>query len=123
VDAPVESPGTVRHENPFTGDMVDGDGVPEALHSTSWWSDGPQSGSGEMAAVIPSSPPWPADPLRLHRTFRRDARSGRHVAGADRSGQSASESSSGGASCGPLSDTTSPTTQTAGGRMPSSTTT
>ena len=52
VDAPVESRGTVRYENPFTGEQVDGYGVPESMATTSWWSDGPQPGSGQMAVVL-----------------------------------------------------------------------
>lgn len=52
VDAPVETRGTVRYENPFTGEMVDGYGVPESMRTTSWWSDGPQPGSGRMAVIL-----------------------------------------------------------------------
>jgi hypothetical protein len=52
VDAPVEARGTTRYENPFTGRRVDGYGVPESMHTTSWWSDGPQPGSGQMAVVL-----------------------------------------------------------------------
>jgi Sortase domain len=52
VDAEVESRGTVSYENPFTGQQVDGYGVPESMHTTSWWSDGPQPGSGQMAVVL-----------------------------------------------------------------------
>jgi hypothetical protein len=52
VDAEVESRGTTRYENPFTGQRVDGYGVPESMHPTSWWSDGPQPGSGQMAVVL-----------------------------------------------------------------------
>lgn len=52
VDTPVESRGTVRYENPFTGQMVDGYGVPESMATTSWWSDGPMPGSGQMAVIL-----------------------------------------------------------------------
>jgi sortase (surface protein transpeptidase) len=52
VDAPVESRGTVRTTNPFTGQVVDGYGVPESMSTTSWWSDGPRPGSGRMAVVL-----------------------------------------------------------------------
>jgi hypothetical protein len=52
VDAEVESRGTVSYENPFTGQQVDGYGVPESMATTSWWSDGPQPGSGQMAVVL-----------------------------------------------------------------------
>jgi Sortase domain len=52
VDAAVESRGTVRYRNPFTGQMVDGYGVPESMRTTSWWSDGPRPGSGQMAVVL-----------------------------------------------------------------------
>jgi hypothetical protein len=52
VDAPVEARGTSRYENPFTGRQVDGYGVPESMHTTAWWSDGPQPGSGQMAVVL-----------------------------------------------------------------------
>lgn len=52
VDTPVESRGTVRYENPFTGQQVDGYGVPESMRTTSWWSDGPQPGSGAMAVIL-----------------------------------------------------------------------
>ncbi len=52
VDTPVETRGTVRYENPFTGEMVDGYGVPESMETTSWWSDGPQPGSGQMAVIL-----------------------------------------------------------------------
>jgi len=52
VDALVEARGTVRYKNPFTGAMVDGYGVPSSMHTTSWWSDGPQPGSGAMAVIL-----------------------------------------------------------------------
>ena len=52
VDAPVEARGTTRYQNPFTGQQVDGYGVPESMHTTAWWSDGPQPGSGQMAVVL-----------------------------------------------------------------------
>jgi hypothetical protein len=48
----VESRGTVSYENAFTGQPVTGFGVPESLETTSWWSDGPQPGSGQMAVVL-----------------------------------------------------------------------
>lgn len=52
VDTVVEARGTVTYENPFTGQSVPGYGVPESLGTTSWWSDGPQPGSGQMAVVL-----------------------------------------------------------------------
>jgi hypothetical protein len=52
VDAPVEARGTVRTTNPFTGQVVDGFGVPASMTATSWWSDGPRPGSGQMAVVL-----------------------------------------------------------------------
>jgi hypothetical protein len=52
VDAPVEHRGTVRTENPFTHQVVSGYGVPESMRTTSWWSDGPQPGSGRMAVIL-----------------------------------------------------------------------
>ncbi len=52
VDTVVESRGTVRYENPFTGQQVDGYGVPESMRTTSWWSDGPLPGSGRMAVIL-----------------------------------------------------------------------
>jgi hypothetical protein len=52
VDAAVESRGTVQYENAFTGRPVTGFGVPESMATTSWWSDGPQPGSGQMAVVL-----------------------------------------------------------------------
>lgn len=52
VDAPVESRGTVRYDNPFTGQEVDGYGVPASMWTTSWWSDGPRPGSGQMAVIL-----------------------------------------------------------------------
>ena len=52
VDAEVESRGTVRYDNPFTGQAVDGYGVPESMATTSWWSDGPAPGSGRMAVIL-----------------------------------------------------------------------
>ncbi|SDF18699.1 Sortase family protein [Blastococcus fimeti] len=52
VDTPVESRGTVQYENPFTGQTVDGYGVPESMRTTSWWSDGPMPGSGQMAVIL-----------------------------------------------------------------------
>lgn len=52
VDTVVESRGTVQYENPFTGAPVEGYGVPESLRTTSWWSDGPQPGSGQMAVIL-----------------------------------------------------------------------
>jgi sortase (surface protein transpeptidase) len=52
VQAPVEQRGTVEYTNPFTGQQVAGYGVPEDMATTSWWSDGPQPGSGQMAVVL-----------------------------------------------------------------------
>ncbi|SDF61919.1 Sortase family protein [Blastococcus aurantiacus] len=52
VDTVVESRGTVQYENPFTGQPVAGYGVPESMETTSWWSDGPQPGSGQMAVIL-----------------------------------------------------------------------
>jgi hypothetical protein len=52
VDAPVEHRGTVRTRNPFTGQVVDGYGVPDSMRTTSWWSDGPRPGSGRMAVIL-----------------------------------------------------------------------
>ncbi|GAB3317576.1 hypothetical protein GCM10027451_35600 [Geodermatophilus aquaeductus] len=52
VDTAVESRGTVRYENPFTGRTVDGYGVPRSMRTTSWWSDGPAPGSGQMAVLL-----------------------------------------------------------------------
>ena len=52
VRAPVEARGTVRSRNPFTGQMVDGFGVPASMHTTAWWSDGPKPGSGQMAVIL-----------------------------------------------------------------------
>jgi hypothetical protein len=52
VDAPVESRGTVRYDNPFTGQPVEGYGVPGSMWATSWWSDGPRPGSGRMAVIL-----------------------------------------------------------------------
>ncbi|MGY2127108.1 class F sortase [Blastococcus sp. SYSU DS0617] len=52
VDTIVESRGTVQYENPFTGAQVDGYGVPESMRTTSWWSDGPLPGSGQMAVIL-----------------------------------------------------------------------
>lgn len=52
VRAPVEARGTVRSKNPFTGQVVDGFGVPASMHTTAWWSDGPEPGSGRMAVVL-----------------------------------------------------------------------
>nr|WP_246324380.1 class F sortase [Petropleomorpha daqingensis] len=52
VDATVEPRGTVRYDNPFTGQEVDGYGVPRSMWTTAWWSDGPQPGSGSMAVVL-----------------------------------------------------------------------
>ncbi|MGY2067191.1 class F sortase [Blastococcus sp. SYSU DS0619] len=52
VDTVVESRGTVTYENPFTGRTVEGYGVPESMGTTSWWSDGPAPGSGQMAVVL-----------------------------------------------------------------------
>lgn len=52
VDTSVESRGTVQYENPFTGEQVAGYGVPESMRTTSWWSDGPQPGSGRMAVIL-----------------------------------------------------------------------
>ncbi|MEI4272506.1 class F sortase [Klenkia sp. LSe6-5] len=52
VEAPVEQRGTVEYTNPFTGQQVAGYGVPEDMAATSWWSDGPQPGSGQMAVVL-----------------------------------------------------------------------
>ncbi|GHE12022.1 class F sortase [Klenkia taihuensis] len=52
VQAPVEQRGTVEYTNPFTGQQVAGYGVPEDMAVTSWWSDGPEPGSGQMAVVL-----------------------------------------------------------------------
>jgi hypothetical protein len=52
VDTTVEPRGTVQYDNPFTGQQVDGYGVPQSMWTTSWWSDGPQPGSGGMAVVL-----------------------------------------------------------------------
>jgi sortase (surface protein transpeptidase) len=52
VQAPVEQRGTVEYTNPFTGQQVAGYGVPEDMAATSWWSDGPEPGSGQMAVVL-----------------------------------------------------------------------
>jgi hypothetical protein len=52
VDATVEPHGTERYDNPFTGQKVDGYGVPKSMWTTAWWSDGPQPGSGQMAVVL-----------------------------------------------------------------------
>jgi Sortase domain len=52
VDTTVESRGTVSYTNPFTGAKVSGYGVPTSMSVTSWWSDGPRPGSGQMAIVL-----------------------------------------------------------------------
>jgi hypothetical protein len=52
VDATVEPRGTVQYDNAFTGKPVEGYGVPESMWTTSWWSDGPQPGSGQMAVIL-----------------------------------------------------------------------
>jgi sortase (surface protein transpeptidase) len=52
VDTTVEHRGTVRQRNAFTGQQVEGYGVPTSMRTTSWWSDGPQPGSGQMAVVL-----------------------------------------------------------------------
>jgi len=52
VDTTVEPHGTERYDNPFTGQKVDGYGVPTSMWTTAWWSDGPQPGSGQMAVVL-----------------------------------------------------------------------
>ncbi|MGY1615246.1 class F sortase [Geodermatophilus sp. SYSU D00691] len=52
VDTTVESRGTVEYENPFTGQTVEGYDVPDSMWTTSWWSDGPAPGSGQMAVVL-----------------------------------------------------------------------
>jgi hypothetical protein len=52
VDTTVEPHGTVQYDNPFTGQKVDGYGVPTSMWTAAWWSDGPQPGSGRMAVVL-----------------------------------------------------------------------
>ena len=52
VDTTVESRGTTHYRNPFTGQTVEGYGVPESMLTTSWWSDGPRPGSGRMAVIL-----------------------------------------------------------------------
>jgi hypothetical protein len=52
VDTTVEPHPTVRYDNPFTGQEVDGYDVPTSMWTTAWWSDGPQPGSGQMAVVL-----------------------------------------------------------------------
>jgi hypothetical protein len=42
----------VQYDNPFTGQKVDGYGVPKSMWTAAWWSDGPQPGSGSMAVVL-----------------------------------------------------------------------
>ena len=48
----VEHRGTVQTKNAFTGQMVKAYGVPTSMRTTSWWSDGPQPGSGQMAVIL-----------------------------------------------------------------------
>jgi hypothetical protein len=52
VNTTVEPRGTVRSRNAFTGQVVDAYGVPTSMRTTSWWSDGPEPGSGQMAVVL-----------------------------------------------------------------------
>jgi sortase (surface protein transpeptidase) len=52
VNTAVESRGTQRYTNPFTGKAVSGYGVPKSMRTVSWWSDGPRPGSGQMAVVL-----------------------------------------------------------------------
>lgn len=52
VNTTVEHRGTVRTKNPFTGRMVTAFGVPSSMRTTSWWSDGPEPGSGQMAVIL-----------------------------------------------------------------------
>lgn len=52
VDTTVEHRGTVRQKNAFTGQTVEAYGVPTSMRTTSWWSDGPEPGSGQMAVVL-----------------------------------------------------------------------
>lgn len=52
VNTTVEHRGTVRSKNPFTGQDVTAFGVPSSMRTTSWWSDGPQPGSGQMAVIL-----------------------------------------------------------------------
>ena len=52
VDTTVEHRGTVHYTNAFTGRPVEGYGVPTSMRTTSWWSDGPQPGSGRMAVIL-----------------------------------------------------------------------
>lgn len=52
VNTTVEHRGTVRSKNPFTGQEVTAFGVPGSMRTTSWWSDGPEPGSGQMAVIL-----------------------------------------------------------------------
>jgi hypothetical protein len=52
VNTVVEHRGTVRTKNAFTGQLVDAYGVPTSMRTTSWWSDGPEPGSGQMAVIL-----------------------------------------------------------------------
>jgi hypothetical protein len=52
VNTSVEHRGTVRAKNAFTGQLVDAYGVPTSMRTTSWWSDGPEPGSGQMAVIL-----------------------------------------------------------------------
>jgi hypothetical protein len=52
LNAAVESRGTHRYTNPFTGQAVTGYGVPKSMRTVSWWSDGPRPGSGQMAVIL-----------------------------------------------------------------------
>jgi hypothetical protein len=52
VDTTVEARGTTQYKNPFTGQQVDGYGVPRSMWTASWWSDGPAPGSGQMAVIL-----------------------------------------------------------------------
>jgi hypothetical protein len=52
VNTTVEHRGTVRTKNAFTGQQVTAFGVPTSMRTTSWWSDGPEPGSGQMAVIL-----------------------------------------------------------------------
>lgn len=52
VNTTVEHRGTIRSKNAFTGQEVTAFGVPTSMRTTSWWSDGPEPGSGQMAVIL-----------------------------------------------------------------------
>lgn len=52
IDAKVTPAGTTFSDDPFLGRVVESFGVPADMRSTTWWSEGPEPGSGGLAVIL-----------------------------------------------------------------------